>query len=168
MTEPEEEKRQWVWKRLCVGPGREEERSSTLPLCRTGASEGTKHAIRATMHCEVVITRANECAIAPWIKMHANERLFIIGEHNSSHNPISCLAICMAEKEDMLNLDGKEYANKVLAKRLYWKLANSYAQILLLTIPIQTGFCYQPVWVGGHHGHFLHTSFTGYILWSHL
>lgn len=93
VTEPEKEKRQWVWKRSCVGPEREEERSSTLPLCRTGASEGTKHAIRATIHCEVVITRANECAIAPWIKMHANERLFIIGEHSSSHNPISCLAI---------------------------------------------------------------------------
>lgn len=93
MAEPEEEKRQSVWKQSCVGPGKEEERSSTLPLCRTGASEGTKHAIRATIHCEVVITRANECAIAPRIKVHANERLFIIGEHNSSHNPISCPAI---------------------------------------------------------------------------
>lgn len=163
MTEPEEEKRQWVWKRSCVGPGREEERSSTLPLCRTGASEGTKHAIRATMHSEVVITRANECAIAPWIKVHANERLFIIGEHNSSHNPISCLAICMAEKEEMLNLDGKEYPNKVLAKRLSWKLGNSDAQILLLTIPIQTHRLLLSVWVGGHHGHFLHTSFYRHI-----
>lgn len=83
-----------------MGPEREEEGSSTLLLCRTGASEGTKYAIRATIHCEVVITRANECAIAPCIKVHANERLFIIGEHNSSRNPISCLAVHVAERGD--------------------------------------------------------------------
>lgn len=54
------------------------------------ASQRTKHAIRAAMHCEVVITRANERAICPHIKVLANEGLFIIGEHKSSHNPISC------------------------------------------------------------------------------
>lgn len=53
------------------------------------ASQRTKHAIRAAMHCEVVITRANERAICPHIKVLANEGLFIIGEHKSSHNPIS-------------------------------------------------------------------------------
>lgn len=54
------------------------------------ASQRTKHAIRAVMHCEAVITRANERAISPHIKVFANEGLFIIGEHKSSHNPISC------------------------------------------------------------------------------
>lgn len=49
-----------------------------------------KHAIRAAVHCEAVITRANERAISPHIKVLANEGLFIIGKHKSSHNPISC------------------------------------------------------------------------------
>ena len=52
--------------------------------------ERTKHAIRAAVHCEVVITRANDCAICPRIKVSANEGLFIIAEHKSSHNPIAC------------------------------------------------------------------------------
>jgi len=46
-----------------------------------------KHAIRAAAHCEVVITRANERAICPHIKVPANEGLFIIGE-NTSHRII--------------------------------------------------------------------------------
>lgn len=63
------------------------------------ASERTKHAIRAAIHCEVVITRANERAICPHIKVLTNEGLFIIAEHKSSHNPISCLLILMAGGE---------------------------------------------------------------------
>lgn len=53
------------------------------------ASRRTKHAIRVVEHCEVVITTANERAISPHIKVLANEGLFIIGKHKSSHNPIS-------------------------------------------------------------------------------
>lgn len=56
--------------------GREGERC--LLLCSAAASQRTKHAIRAAVHCEVVITRANERAICPHIKVLANEGLFII------------------------------------------------------------------------------------------
>lgn len=71
--------------------GRRREMSSTLR--RRSLGPRTKHAIRAAIHCEVVITRANEHAICPHIKVLANEGLFIIVEHKSSHNPISCLLI---------------------------------------------------------------------------
>lgn len=71
------------------------EMSSTLRHQSLGEN---KNAIRAAIHCEVVITRANERAICPHIKVLANEGLFIICEHKSSHNPISCLLIPMAGK----------------------------------------------------------------------
>lgn len=55
---------------------------------------------------------------------------------NTAH--LIILSPAWPSAEEMLNVDGKEYPNKVLAKRLYWKLRTSDAQILSLTIPIQT------------------------------
>lgn len=67
------------------------------------------------MHCEVVITRANERAICPHIKVLANEGLFIIAQHKSSHNPISCPLIPAVGTQPHLGSAGQKSPNKALA-----------------------------------------------------
>lgn len=117
-----------------MGPGREEERSSTLPLCRTGASEGQN------MQLEPQYT----------VKWSLLELMSVLSLHelkcmltsacsslvNTTH--LIILSPAWPSAEETLDLDGKEYPKKVLVKRLYWKLRNGDAQIFPLTIPIQT------------------------------
>lgn len=55
---------------------------------------------------------------------------------NTTH--LIILSPARPSAEETLDLDRKEYPNKVLAKTLYWKLRNGDAQIFLLRIPTQT------------------------------
>lgn len=125
--------------------GREGERCP--PLRGAAASQRTKHAIRAAIHCEVVITRANERAICPHIKVLANEGLFIIGEHKSSHNPISCLLIPVAGREAHLGrrrTKGSKTRRGALALR-------DLGTLNLTRTPVSWWICccFFPCW---HHG----------------